>query len=236
MLSSRALRISLATVGVLATLTACAAVEDLGAASPSGSAVPGTATTSGSADGHDSSGSADADERAAREWLEQLTVEPEGTLDGYDRDEFPHWSAQGDNCDTREVVLERDGDDVRTGDDCYPISGTWHSPFDGETWSDPSDVDIDHVVPLAEAWRTGASDWTTDERERFANDLDGVNLLAVTDNVNQSKGDKGPEEWQPPRADYHCTYAVLWIEVKHTWELTIEREEKSALEDMLDRC
>lgn len=168
--------------------------------------------------------------------LAELTVASDGSMTGYDRDKFPHWSSQGDNCNTREVVLERDGTGVETGADCYPNSGSWFSPYDGATWSQPSDVDIDHVVPLAEAWRTGAADWTTDERERFANDLSDPQLIAVTDNVNQEKGDKAPEDWKPPSTGYWCTYASMWVTVKHKWDLTVSTAEKSALSDMLDRC
>ncbi|WP_026455506.1 HNH endonuclease family protein [Saccharomonospora iraqiensis] len=232
---SRTFRIIIATLGVTAVVGACSAAEDLGISTEDfGSTSSSTAPSSQEADPAPSGG--DVDEETARARLAELTVEEEGTLDGYDREEFPHWSSQGDNCDTREVVLERDGTDVETGEDCYPTSGSWESPFDGETWTDPSDLDVDHIVPLAEAWRTGADEWSTDRRESFANDLDGVNLLAVTDNVNQSKGDRGPEEWLPPLESYHCEYAALWIDVKHTWELTVEQEEKSALEDVLATC
>jgi hypothetical protein len=88
---------------------------------------------------------------------------------------------------------------------CQPTSGSWFSPYDGATWLDPADVDIDHVVPLAEAWRSGANTWTTSRRQSFANDLTGPQLIAVTDNVNQSKGDQDPSTWQPPRSTYRCT-------------------------------
>ena len=157
-------------------------------------------------------------------------------MDGYDRDKFPHWSEGPDNCNTREAVLKRDGENVETGSDCYPTSGTWYSPYDGATWTQPSDVDIDHVVPLAAAWRSGAAEWTTEKREQFANDLDGPQLIAVTDNVNQSKGDQTPDEWMPPRAEYHCTYASMWIGTKAKWDLTVTEAEKAALEEALQTC
>ncbi|SDP81937.1 Protein of unknown function [Actinopolyspora xinjiangensis] len=173
----------------------------------------------------------------AEEMLAGLRTAPEGSMDGYDRDEFPHWGeAEGENCNVRERVLIRDGEDVRTGSDCYPTSGTWHSPYDDGTWTDPSDLDIDHVVPLAAAWRSGASDWTREKRERFANDLDGPQLLAVTDNVNQSKGDETPDEWLPPDEGAHCDYARFWVGTKHNWDLSVTRAERSALRDVLDGC
>lgn len=172
----------------------------------------------------------------AKTYLSGLTEKAEGSSSGYSRDKFPHWSNQSGNCDTREVVLKRDGTGVEQDSACKAVSGTWKSAYDGATWTQASDVDIDHVVPLAEAWRSGASGWTNAEREQLANDLTRPQLIAVTDNVNQSKGDKGPEDWQPPLESYWCTYAILWIDVKHTWELTVEEDEKATLEDMLDRC
>lgn len=172
----------------------------------------------------------------ATSMLEGLTEEEEGSSDGYDRDKFPHWSDQGDNCNTREAVLKRDGEGVETGDDCYPTSGTWESPYDGESYTDPSDLDIDHVVPLAEAWRSGASDWTQDERESFANDLETAQLLAVTNSVNREKGDKDPADWMPPKSDYHCEYARIWVWVKDTHNMTVDPAEKGALTEALGSC
>ncbi len=129
----------------------------------------------------------------ARTELAGLTVAPDGSMDGYDRDKFPHWHTIEGSCNTREMVLQRDGEGVEVGTDCAPTSGSWTSPYDGDTWTAPADVDIDHMVPLAAAWRSGASGWTTAQREAFANDLGSPQLWAVTDNVNQEKGDKTPE-------------------------------------------
>lgn len=176
------------------------------------------------------------DAAQARTELNALTVAPEGSDSGYDRDKFPHWIDQGDNCNTREVVLSRDGENVQTGDDCYPTSGTWKSPYDDGEWTQPSDVDIDHMVPLAQAWRSGASSWTTSRRQDFANDLTHAQLWAVTDNVNQSKGDKDPAEWKPPKESFYCMYARAWVDVKYQWRLTADSAEVAALGDMLDTC
>lgn len=168
--------------------------------------------------------------------LDALTVADEGSLDGYSREEFPHWITISGSCDTRETVLERDGSDVEAGSDCYPDSGSWYSPYDGDTWYAASDIDIDHIVPLAEAWRSGADSWTISTREDFANDLSGPQLIAVTDNVNQSKGDEDPSTWIPPETSYHCTYAKMWIHTKYRWELTLQSSEEAALQDMLNSC
>jgi hypothetical protein len=157
-------------------------------------------------------------------------------MTGYSRDLFPHWIDQGNSCNTREVVLKRDADSVTVGSDCYPTSGRWYSYYDGAIWSQPSDLDIDHVVALAEAWRSGARNWTTSKRQGFANDLSGPQLIAVTDNVNQSKGDQDPSTWQPPRTGARCAYSKWWIHTKYRWGLHLQSSEKTALQSMLNTC
>lgn len=172
----------------------------------------------------------------ARTYLSELTVKTEGSTSGYSRDKFPHWITQSGTCDTREVVLKRDGTGVTTDSACAPTAGSWHSAYDGATWTAASDVDIDHVVPLAEAWQSGASSWTTAQRQAFANDLTRPQLIAVTDNVNESKGDRDPAEWLPPTASYHCTYARMYVQVKHYYDLSVDSAEKTALQGILNGC
>ncbi|QKV97352.1 HNH endonuclease [Streptomyces sp. NA02950] len=168
--------------------------------------------------------------------LNTLTVASEGSMTGYSRDLFPHWITISGTCNTRETVLKRDGTNVVVDGSCYPTSGSWYSPYDGATWYAASDVDIDHVVPLAEAWRSGASSWTTSKRQSFANDLSYPQLIAVTDNVNQAKGDQDPSTWQPSRTTYRCTYAKMWVHVKYHWGLKVQSSEKSALQSMINTC
>ncbi|WP_406381147.1 HNH endonuclease family protein [Streptomyces sp. NBC_01618] len=172
----------------------------------------------------------------ARTYLSQLTVSAEGSSTGYSRDKFPHWITQSGTCNTREVVLKRDGTNVQQDSSCAAVSGSWYSEYDGATWTAASDVDIDHMVPLAEAWRSGASSWTTAQRQSYANDLTRPQLIAVTDNVNQSKGDKDPAAWLPPRTAYRCTYVRAWVHVKHYYNLTVDSAEKGALQSALNGC
>ncbi|MEU4226285.1 DUF1524 domain-containing protein [Nonomuraea sp. NPDC026600] len=113
--------------------------------------------------------------------LATLTVAAESHSSTYDRDLFPHWITQSGTCNTREEVLKRDGTNVVTNSACAAVSGSWYSPYDGATWTAASDVDIDHMVPLAEAWASGAWAWTTAQRQTYANDLGGPELWAVTD-------------------------------------------------------
>ncbi|GAA2574111.1 HNH endonuclease family protein [Actinomadura fulvescens] len=168
--------------------------------------------------------------------LAALTVAAESHESTYDRDLFPHWVTISGACNTRETVLKRDGVNVVVNSSCAATSGSWSSPYDGATWTAASDVDIDHMVALAEAWRSGAWAWTTSRRQSFANDLTNAQLWAVTDNVNQAKGDKDPAEWKPPLTSFHCTYARAFIDVKYEWGLSVDSAEKSALSGMLARC
>jgi hypothetical protein len=115
----------------------------------------------------------------AQSELNALTVAAEGSTASYSRDLFPHWIIISDSCNTRETVLRRDGSGVTVNSSCAPTSGSWFSPYDGATWHLASDVDIDHIVPLAEAWRSGANTWSTSKRQSFANDLNGPQLIPL---------------------------------------------------------
>lgn len=168
--------------------------------------------------------------------LNSLTVRTEGSMTGYSRDKFPHWNTVSGTCNTREMVLKRDGTNVTTNSDCYPTSGSWYSHFDGITRYSASDISIDHIVALAEAWRSGAASWTTDRRRAFANDLNGPQLIAVTIEVNSSKGDRDPSAWKPPRTGAYCAYSKFWIHTKYRWGLHLQSAEKSALQSMLNTC
>lgn len=173
----------------------------------------------------------------AAEQLGQLTVAPAGSMDGYSREAFEHWTAQpsaGKNCNTREAVLKRDGQSVKTDNACRATSGTWVSAYTGETITEDSELDIDHMVPLANAWRSGAATWTDERREQFANDMRSPQLLAVDATSNRAKGDQDPSTWQPELD--HCGYATDWITVKHEYQLTITEAEESALQGMLAKC
>ncbi|GGW75035.1 HNH endonuclease family protein [Streptomyces griseoloalbus] len=171
----------------------------------------------------------------ARSYLATLPVRTEDRT-GYNRDLFPHWITVSGACNTRETVLKRDGSNVQTDSSCYATSGSWYSPYDGATWTAASDVDIDHLVPLAEAWDSGAGAWTTSRRQAFANDLTRPQLLAVTDNVNQSKGDQDPATWMPSRTAYRCTYVRAWVQVKYYYGLSVDSAEKTALQNHLAGC
>lgn len=157
-------------------------------------------------------------------------------MTGYSRDLFPHWITISGTCNARETVLKRDGSGVAVDGACNPTSGSWFSQYDGVTITSSSSVDIDHVVPLAEAWRSGAASWATSTRQSFANDLTRPQLIAVSATSNRSKGDQDPSTWRPTRTSYHCTYSRMWIRTKYAWSLRLQSAEKSALQSMLNTC
>lgn len=168
--------------------------------------------------------------------LEAIEVENEYST-GYSRELFRHWTdADSDGCNTREEVLIAESRSLAQVDrfGCTVVAGDWFSPFDGVFHTDPSDLDIDHMVPLKEAWDSGAHAWTASQRERFANDLsDPRALVAVTSGVNRSKGDRDPSQWLPPRGAHVCTYISDWISVKHQWGLSMDQSEHGRLRNLL---
>jgi hypothetical protein len=133
-------------------------------------------------------------------------------------------------------VLKRDGTGVTVDSDCEPTAGRWYSVYDAVYITDDSAIDIDHIVPLAEAWKSGASTWTTARRQQFANDLTIAQLIAVSASSNRSKGDRDPGSWKPTNTSVHCIYAREWIWVKYTYGLALQSTEKTALQQMLNAC
>lgn len=156
---------------------------------------------------------------------------------GYDRDLFPLWTdTDGDGCNTRyEVLIAEATTRPSVGSGCTLSGGRWYSYYDAAYWTLPADLDIDHMVPLAEAWDSGARNWTTTQRRSYANDLgDGRPLIAVTDNVNQAKGDQDPAQWMPTYQK--CRYVGEWVAVKLRWRLTVDTAEKNALTSLAAGC
>jgi hypothetical protein len=160
---------------------------------------------------------------------------------GYDRTLFKHWvDANGDCQNARAEVLISEAEPdtpitYTTSGKCTVSTGRWFSYYDRVSWTLASDVDIDHMVPLAEAWGSGASGWTAARREAYANDLgDYRTLVGVTDNVNQSKSDQDPATWLPTYDK--CRYVAEWVAVKIRWGLTADSAEKSVLNSYASSC
>ena len=156
----------------------------------------------------------------------------------YDRGDWRHWTdADGDCQDTRAEVLIAESRSPATLDGCRVTSGRWWGVYTAATFTSSSEVDVDHLVPLANAHRSGGWAWDAARKEAYANDLnDPDHLIAVSASANRSKGDKGPEEWRPPERSYWCEYAMDWARIKDTWDLAVTAAELAALTDMLSDC
>ena len=146
-------------------------------------------------------------------------------------------------CDTRSDILRRDTVDAtfKPGTrGCVVLTGVLHDPYTGKTINfvrgqgTSELVQIDHVVPLAWAWRQGAAEWSAEKRQSFANDP--TNLLAVDGPTNIAKGDQGPARWMPPNASYDCSYATRFVQVLGAYDLTVTAEDHTALQQELNSC
>lgn len=154
---------------------------------------------------------------------------------GYDRDKFNHWTTvPGRDCDTREFVLFRQN--LKQPRRCGDKTGRWASVYDGKQVTRASAMDVDHMVPLAEAWNSGARTWRPAQREAFANDLYRFSLMAVTLSSNRSKGDSDPAEWLPPRRAFACSYVARWTAVKYRWRLSVNNRERRAISRKFNGC
>ncbi|MEU5972012.1 HNH endonuclease family protein [Streptomyces globisporus] len=222
-----------AAVLTAAALTACSAdTVEADDAKP-------TATTSGSTDPSGAPGG--APEEAGLPLVEAIRSIPvaEEQRTGYERDSFKHWvDEDGDSCSTRaEVLLAEAVTAPEQGARCSLSGGSWLSYYDEVKVTDAKKLDIDHMVPLAEAWDSGAHTWTPERREAYANDLGADrSLVAVTAKTNRSKADRDPAQWMPPAESATCTYLVDWTATKLRWALAMDEAEKAALLNLAEPC
>ncbi|MDG9719122.1 HNH endonuclease family protein [Streptomyces sp. DH24] len=172
---------------------------------------------------------------------ESLTVKGRALRTGYDRDRFgsPWADTDSNDCGTRDDILRRDLEDVRFGDGrCKVTAGTLDpDPYTGRDVTfarGRSQVDVDHIVALSDAWQKGARGWDDGKRIAFANDP--LNLLAVDAGTNRSKGDGDTASWLPPNKAYRCTYVAAQVAVKKKYGLWVTAAEKAAMKRVLSRC
>jgi hypothetical protein len=155
---------------------------------------------------------------------------------GYPADE----DGDGDGCDTRAEVLQRDSLTPAQVDPsgCHVIAGDWYSTYDGATQTDPAELEIDHVVALKEAWDSGAWAWQPNRLVAYGNDLDDArSLRAVTAALNAANGDKDPSNWIPPNEAAVCSYLADWVAIKARWGLSMDQSEFGRIRNLLtERC
>lgn len=163
----------------------------------------------------------------------------------YNRDAWGGWTNDGAGCNTRELVLAKQavaGSPFQRDKGCKPRcpqpEGTpvpcWISAYDGVKVSNPDGLQVDHVVPVKEANRSGARGWTAQQRTEFYNDHG--NLLAVTGKSNGSKSDKDPGKWKPTDRTSWCAYGTAYAQVKAKYRLHVDAAELAGLRSMLNTC
>jgi len=165
--------------------------------------------------------------------IKVLKVAPESRT-GYVRTKFKHWVGVGDGCDSRKAVIISEAvikPVVEKG--CVIKGGEWLSVYDSVKVTDAGKLDVDHMVPLAEAWDSGASAWDDKKRELYANDqTDARHLIAVTGASNRSKSDRDPAEWMPTNEKYKCQYIMNWVSIKVRWSLSVDEKELLAIKSI----
>ena len=162
-------------------------------------------------------------------------------LPSYDRDDWKHWVDEDRDCqNTRhEVLIDESLAKVafKTDRKCQVAMGEWFDPYTGETVTDATRLDIDHMIPLKNAHNSGGWAWDKSRKAAFANEMSYADhLVAVTASANRKKGAKGPEAWKPTNKGYWCDYAVDWVRIKTDWDLSATKAEWGALEEMLETC
>ncbi|MFC1420505.1 HNH endonuclease family protein [Streptacidiphilus cavernicola] len=235
--------VAVGAVVLVAGLAGCRPVTGTSSDSASGGATA-RSTSSGSAP----AGGSDAYRgSAAGKALDGLTVRPKGAMTGYDRLKFgAAWTDNNNDpgghnhCDTRDDILARDltGISYKSGH-CTVATGTLQDPYTGKAihfvrGPDSTKVQIDHVVPLGDAWVTGAAQLTATQRIDLAEDP--LELIAADGPANEAKGDGDASEWLPANTSYQCSYVARQIAVKVKYKLWVTAAEKSAMQRVLSGC
>ena len=159
----------------------------------------------------------------------------------YARELWPHWDDADHDCqNTRNEVLIAESLEPVTfadGHHCKVAHGRWRCPYTGRVFTDPHELDVDHLVPLAEAHASGGNRWTRRRRQAYANDLrDPNHLVAVYRGANRATGAHAPDAWLPAERGSWCWYAAAWKHVKTRWALTMRKPEREALQRLLAHC
>ena len=158
----------------------------------------------------------------------------------YDRKLYKHWIDEDSDCqDTRQEVLISESIELAVLDErgCKVISGLWNDTFTGNTYTDPSDLDIDHMIPLKEVHVSGGYAWSAERKEQYANDISNPDvLIAVSRSANRSKGARDVAHWLPTNEGFRCEYVRRWVAVKEDWGLEMDEVETARVLTLLSGC
>ena len=165
-------------------------------------------------------------------------VSTQNKTKSYHRSEWKHWVDMDNDCqNTRAEILIRDSIEpvkYKRNKGCNVSWGKWLDPYTLQTFTKASDIDIDHIIPLAHAYKNGAASWSKEQKRTFANDPE--NLLAVEDNANQQKSAQAPHEWMPSNKKYHCTYLKKWQKIKSKYKLKATNSEQNFIAKKMKYC
>jgi hypothetical protein len=158
-------------------------------------------------------------------------------IPNYNRlEQFGRWinDPNDDTCyNTRAKVLVRDSDKTvifKDTNHCVVDGGLWQDPYTDQPFTNAKDIQIDHLVPLKNAYMSGASKWSFRARCLYANYLGAeFHLISSNGTQNMKKGDKGPDKYMPPNPEYACTYVKNWLSVKFLWGLKMTEPEAAAI-------
>ncbi|MCB1471193.1 MAG: OmpA family protein, partial [Rhizobiaceae bacterium] len=156
-------------------------------------------------------------------------------VDAYDRTLFGSWTDEDADCvNTRHEMLAANnvGHLILSEDGCSVVRGLWRDPYSGKEFTDASDVEIDHLVPLYWAWEHGAKNWTTEKRRAFFNDP--IGLFVVNAAVNQEKGPRGPLDWLPPDEGFQCQYVTRFQRVLVKYQIELDDTERMRFDALSD--
>ncbi len=173
--------------------------------------------------------------------LDQILVKGRAPKTNYSRQQFsPNWG-KINNCDLRNLILQRDLTDLELAEDnCRVISGVLDDNYSGERIyfkrgaGTSNQVQIDHIVAVSDAWQKGAQSWSASKKYRFYNDP--LNLIAVKASQNQQKSDSDAASWLPKNKRFRCQYITRQIEVKHKYDLWVTPAEKQMMSKQLKLC
>ena len=174
--------------------------------------------------------------------LAKLRVKGRAPKTGYSRSLFSDGWGNIGSCDTRNYILSRDLTNIvwRTGQSCIVASGVLRDPYTARIIHfvrgvrTSLAVQIDHVVPVSDAWQKGAQQWSSSKRYNFYNDP--LNLLAVDGPTNGAKSDSDAASWLPPNKAFRCAYVARQIAVKVKYAVWVTSAEKGAMAAVLSRC
>lgn len=168
--------------------------------------------------------------------LPKLAVAAESDA-AFDRESFGSWiDADMDGCNTRnEVLLAEAINAPKIGSKCVLSGGKWLSPYDGKYHDRVTSLAVDHLVPLNEAWRSGASNWSAEQREAYANDLEDSRVLnAITSSLSAAKKDRDLKNWLPEKGK--CEYIEAWVAIKARYSLTVDEGEMAVIKKYYKSC